>query len=93
MFFYLPTLAGALTIFLPDKTRTCIRRSFKKKTGRDKSISEGFKRTSLVPGRGGSMKRFVLKLPQTGISPGNFSPDKKKHFKLFPTVAKALAKK
>ena len=43
-----------------------------KKTGRDKSISEGFTRTSLGTGRGGSVKKNNLKLPQTGGSPGDF---------------------
>ena len=46
--------------------------SSKEKLGRDKSVSEGVKGTSLGPGRGGSRKINFLKLPQTGGSPGDF---------------------
>ena len=44
----------------------------KKKLGRDESISEGVKGTSLGPGIGGSRKIKISKLPQTGGSPGDF---------------------
>ena len=38
----------------------------KKKTVEDKSISEGVARKILGTGRGGSVKKTFLKLPQTG---------------------------
>ena len=46
--------------------------SNKKKLGRDESVSEGVKGTSLGPGRGGSRKKKFSKIPQTGGSPGDF---------------------
>ena len=38
----------------------------------DKSIPEGVLTTSFGAGRGGSVKKSFLKLPQTGGSPGDF---------------------
>ena len=46
--------------------------SNKKKLGRDESVSEGVKGTSLGPGRGGSRKIKFSKIHQTGRNPGNF---------------------
>ena len=38
----------------------------------DRSISEGVLTTGFGAGRGGSVKKTILELPQTGGSPGDF---------------------
>ena len=44
----------------------------RKETGVDRSISEVGLMTSFGDGRGGSLKKKILKPPQTGGSPGDF---------------------
>ena len=51
----------------------------KKETGVDRSISEGVLTTSFVARGGGSLKKKMLKPPQTGGSPGNFSVSQDKN--------------
>ena len=51
--------------------------SHKKKLGRDKSISEEIKGTSLGHGRGGSRKIKICNSPKLAEALAFFSPDKK----------------
>ena len=89
-----PQTGGSPGDFFVDQDKNSYQDGSHKKTlGRGESISEEVKGTSLGLGRGGSRKIKILKLPQTGGSPGDFSPDKKTHLDLLPTVEKSLAKK
>ena len=51
----------------------------KKKSGRDRSIPEGVGTTSLGARRAVSLRKYFLKPPKTGRSPGDFFVDQDKN--------------
>ena len=69
----IPQTGRSPGVFLARKDKNIGKKGVhKNKPGVDKSISEGVLTTSFGAGRGGSVKKNILKPPQTGDIPGNF---------------------
>ena len=73
LFLKTPKTGGSPGNFFADQDKNSSQEAHtKKKLGRDASVSEGVKGTSLGPGIGGSRNIKFSENPQTGGSPGDF---------------------